>query len=124
VPADETPERPETVHARVYTFHVTEEQLRDVSHALDDAVTELSGHPDFRGLLYLERGTGRHEVLGMTLWADGGIGDTEVDAERSRQQIADSADIGICSRNYRVLRYFPREPLVGLRGEPVLADVG
>ena len=119
--------RPETVHARVYTFHVTSEQLDNVSLALDDAVADLGRHSDFRGSLYLERGGPRHEVMGLTLWAGEGIDDTESNAERSRQKIADTADTGVCSRNYRVLRHFQRQlvaPIVGRWSEQPMADAG
>jgi hypothetical protein len=115
------------VHARVYTFHVTSGQLDNVSLALDDAVVDLARHSEFRGLLYLERGEPRHEVLGLTLWAGDGIDDTEPNAERSRQKIADTADTGVCSRNYRLLRHFqhePSAPSVGRWGEHPVADTG
>jgi hypothetical protein len=117
----------ETVHARVYTFHVTSEQLDNVGVALDDAVADLARHADFRGLLYLERGEPRHEVLGLTLWAGDGIDDTEPNAERSRQKIADTADTGVYSRNFRVLRHFQRQPtalFVTHWGEQPMADAG
>jgi hypothetical protein len=61
-------------------------------------------------LVYLERGEERHGVLVLTLWASGGIADTEADAQGSRRQMAESADTGVCSRNYRVLRRLGRRP--------------
>ena len=126
-----TPGKPargtESVHARVFTFHVTSEQLDAVSTALDAAAAELSLHPDFRGLLYLERGETRLEVLGLTLWAGDGIDETEPNAERSRQRIADMADTGVSSRSYKVVRQLPcppPAPVVGRFGGRPMADAG
>jgi hypothetical protein len=127
VPAESRTKRLETVHARVFTFHVTSGQLDNVSLALNDSMADLAQHADFRGLLYLERGEPRHEVLGLTLWAGDGVDDTESNAERSRQTIADTADTGVYSRNYRVLRQFqgrPTVPSVRWWGDHTMADTG
>jgi hypothetical protein len=115
------------VHARVYTFHVTREHIDDVSAVLDDTMAALSQHPDFRGLLYVERGEDRRDVLGVTLWADDGTESTEANDERSRQKIADKVDSGVCSREYRVLRhslYQHDESFVSHLTESVMMEAG
>ena len=116
------------MHARLYTFHVTGEQLDDVKTALDDAMADLARQPEFRGLLYLERGGDRPGVLGLTLWAGNGMKNTGASAERNRQQIADTADTGVSDRAYGVLRYLPYQGhdqrKVTTSTTPMMAEAG
>ena len=93
------------VRARVHAFHVDSTMVDGVAEAVDDAVAGLIEHPDFRGLLFLERDGTRHEILAITLWADGGLERTEPEAERSRRQIARATDLGVSTKHYEVLRF-------------------
>lgn len=94
VTPETTVRQPETVHARVYTFHVILEQIDNVTPALGDALGDVSQHPDFRGLLYLERGEARHEALGVTIWP--------ATASTTPNQMPDD-----------VVRRLPRRPIPG-----------
>jgi hypothetical protein len=73
-------------------------------------MADFSRYPEFRRLVFLERGDDRDEALVLTLRAGGGIVDAEADAERSRRQIAERADAQSSSRSYRVLRRLARRP--------------
>jgi hypothetical protein len=92
------------VRARVHAFHVDSAMVDGVAQAVDDAMAGLTEHPDFRGLLFLEREGTRYEIVAITLWADGGLEKTEPEAERSRRQIARATDLGVSTKHYDVLR--------------------
>jgi|ERR1700722_6268613 len=93
------------VRARVHTFHVDADAVHGVASAVDLAMASLTDHPDFRGLLFLERDGMRHEILAITLWADDGLEETEPEAERSRRQIARTTDLGVSTKHFDVLRF-------------------
>jgi hypothetical protein len=94
--------------ARIHTFHVDSYQISEITRGVDNALGRFWGHRDFRGLLILERGDSRHEMVAITLWADNGIEDTEMEAEASRQQIASTADVGVSTKSYNVVRFAPK----------------
>ena len=54
--------------ARVHNFHVRAEEVEEVTEAVDIELLRLSDHPLFRGLLFLERGDDRREIIAITLW--------------------------------------------------------
>jgi len=92
------------IQARVITFHVDPERLEDMKTAMDKALARFKRYPEFRGLLCLERGENRHEIVAITLWADSGLKHTERDAERTRKTIAATTDLGVSTKSYNVFR--------------------
>jgi hypothetical protein len=92
------------IQARVITFHVDPERLEDMKTAMDKALDRFKRYPEFRGLLCLERGENRHEIVAITLWADSGLKHTERDAERTRKTIAATTDLGVSTKSYNVFR--------------------
>jgi hypothetical protein len=93
------------ITARVHNFHVTEPQVSDVAEALDRELARLRAHPDFCGLLFLERGDERREITAITLWQDTDREETVRVAEESRRHVAAVADCGVSTKLYRVLRF-------------------
>ena len=95
---------PGTVHARVMTFHVDSDRVHDMEAAMDSALARFERHPEFLGLVCLERGEDRHEIVAITLWGGRGLEDTERDAERTRKGIAATTDLGVTTKTYNVFR--------------------
>ena len=95
------------VHARVITFHVDSERVEEMKDSMNKALMRFQRHPDFRGLVCLERGEDRHEVVAITLWAGSGLEDTENDAERTRKRIAATTDLGVSTKTYNVFGTAP-----------------
>jgi hypothetical protein len=62
-------------------------------------MADLAKNPNFRGLLGLERHSGRHEILIITLWDGEGLEDTIPEAEASRRLIAEAVDLGVSSKS-------------------------
>lgn len=92
------------VHARVMTFHVDTNRVQDMESAMDSALARFQRHPKFLGLVCLERGEDRHEIVAITLWGGTGLEDTERDAERTRKGIAATTDLGVTTKTYNVFR--------------------
>lgn len=90
--------------ARVHNFHVTALQVSDVAEAVDLELARLGDHPNFRGLLFLERGDERREITAITLWEDTDREETARMAEESRRHVAAVADCGVSTKLYRILR--------------------
>jgi hypothetical protein len=95
------------VHARVITFHVDSERVEEMKDSMNKALMRFQRHPDFRGLVCLERGEDRHEVVAITLWAGSGLEETEHDAERTRKRIAATTDLGVSTKTYNVFGTTP-----------------
>jgi hypothetical protein len=93
--------------ARVLAFSVDDEHLPGLTHALDHASTDLAKNPNFRGLLGLERESGRHEIMVITLWEGKGLEDSAAESEASRRLIADAVDLGVSCKSYEVLSFDP-----------------
>jgi hypothetical protein len=93
------------ITARVHNFHVTAPQVGDVAEAVDLELARLEAHPNFRGLLFLERGDERREITAITLWEDTDRDEMARIAEESRRHVAAVADCGVSTKLYRVLRF-------------------
>ncbi|MGD0379551.1 MAG: hypothetical protein ABSC30_06155 [Acidimicrobiales bacterium] len=91
--------------ARVHNFHVTAPQVGHVAQAVDLELARLRGHPNFRGLLFLERGDERREITAITLWEDSEHEETARLAEQARRHVAAVADFGVSTKLYSVLRF-------------------
>jgi hypothetical protein len=94
-------------YARVFTFHISPDELDALDKAIDATAGRLARHAGFRGLTCLERIGQRHEVIVFSMWEGEGLEDTEVEAERTRRKIAETSDLGVRSEQYRVLRQIP-----------------
>lgn len=93
--------------ARALTFHVGAEEAPSVIDALDRALARYRRIAGFQGLLCLEHGGLRPQVMIVTLWDRTGLGTTADDAEEARRLIAEVTDIGVTSRTYEVLGFLP-----------------
>jgi len=90
--------------ARVLSFHVDEDDLPGITAAIDGVADQFRSHPDFRGLVCLERESTRNEVIVITLWDGQGLEATEAESEEARHRIAATTDLGVSSKCYDVLR--------------------
>ena len=91
--------------ARVLTFHVDASRMRDVVKAMDDAIERSAGSPGFIGALGLVDDSQRPQVLMVSLWDAEGLKATASDSEETRRHIAETADTGVTSRTFSVLRF-------------------
>jgi hypothetical protein len=76
-----------------------------VAEAVDLELARLRDHPNFRGLLFLERGDERREITAITLWEDTDPEETSRLAEQARRHVAAVADCGVSTKLYSVLRF-------------------
>jgi hypothetical protein len=91
--------------SRVHNFHVTAPQVSDVAEAVDVELARLRDHPNFRGLLLLERGDERREITAITLWEETHHEETARLVEQARRHVAAVADCGVSTKLYSVLRF-------------------
>jgi hypothetical protein len=90
--------------ARVLSFHVDDDELPAITAAIDGVAEQFRSHPDFRGLVCLERDSTRNEVIVITLWDGLALESTEAESEEARHRIAATTDLGVSSKCYDVLR--------------------
>lgn len=90
--------------ARVLTFHVDDDELPELTKAIDAVADEYSLIEGFRGLLCLKREGIRNEMIVVTLWDGDGLEATDEQSEANRRRIASTTDLGVCTRRYEVLR--------------------
>jgi hypothetical protein len=110
--------------ARVLSFHVDSDELDDVTEALDGVTEQFSRNPDFRGLLCLEHGGLRHEIVILTLWDGDGLEATRAESEVARARIAATTDLGVSSKCFEVLRLVDGSvPIEARLAEMRLAEV-
>jgi hypothetical protein len=95
--------------ARVLTFHVDDDELPELTKAVDSVAIEYSLVEGFRGLLCLKRAGLRNEMIVIPLWDAGEVEATDVQSEASRRRIAATTDLGVCTRRYEVLRQIQPE---------------
>ena len=90
--------------ARVLTFHVDDDELPELTKAVDAVADEYSLVEGFQGLLCLKREGIRNEMIVVTLWDGDGLEATDARSEVNRRRIAATTDLGVCTRRYEVLR--------------------
>jgi hypothetical protein len=98
------PEAHRVTKARVLTFHVDDDELPELTKAVDAVADEYSMIEEFRGLLCLKREGIRNEMIVVTLWDGDGLEATNAQSETNRRRIAATTDLGVCTRRYEVLR--------------------
>jgi hypothetical protein len=94
----------QAMQAVVQTFHVDREHLRELKDGVREAVERLARSPDFGGLLCLERGGLREQIIVVVLWRADAMDDIAAEVEDAHRRIAASTDLGVTTQRHRVVR--------------------
>ncbi|HXW38159.1 MAG TPA: hypothetical protein VEJ44_00580 [Acidimicrobiales bacterium] len=97
------------MRARTLSFYIDRNLLSDVTNVIDnDLLPRHREMPHFLGLIVIDTGDRRREVVGMSVW-DGDLADSEEVIAEVRGRLGALAGTSPATRSYDVLRLVVNE---------------